>query len=500
MAEQILMPRQGNTVESCIVLEWKKHEGDSVSQGDVLCEVETDKATFEVESTSDGTLLKTFFEEGDDVPVLTPIAVVGNEGEDISDLGPEGEAPASAAGASASGAEQGSTAGASQGTAAAEAQGSGTGADGIAISPRARHRADKHGIAYGDLAGKGTGPGGRIIERDVEQALSATQPLTPAAAAERARSGMQAPVEGTGIGGRVRARDLAGVGAAGGVAGDAGAGAAGAAAGATAAAAGGAGAAGGAATGEGAAAATGLRAGTRELPEFPGPFEDVQVSGVRKIIAERMHASLSNTAQLTMHSTADARSILSYRKKLKASREELGLTGVTINDIVLYGAIRTLVRYPALNAHFNGESIRRFGHVHAGFAVDTDRGLMVPVVKFADALTLRELAAETKRLSRACQESKIDADELQGGTFTVTNLGALGIEMFTPVLNVPEVAILGVCSIEPKPVQTEEGVELHPHIGLSLTINHQGVDGAPGARFLNDLVSMLADFDLLLAG
>ena len=227
----------------------------------------------------------------------------------------------------------------------------------------------------------------------------------------------------------------------------------------------------------------------------------MKVTGVRKLIAERMLASLQTTAQLTMHASADAREIQSLRAKFKESPEQLGLRGVTINDMVLYAVARSLTAHPDLNAQFAGDTIRQFGDVHLGFAVDTARGLMVPVIRNAHLLSLRQIAAEAARLARACRDGGITLDELGGGTFTVTNLGAFGVEGFTPVLNVPQVGILGVGAIVPGPRIAEDGaVTFILRVGLSLTVNHQVVDGAPGARFLQTVAGNVSRFELLLAG
>jgi len=185
---------------------------------------------------------------------------------------------------------------------------------------------------------------------------------------------------------------------------------------------------------------------------------------------------------------------------LKSSKEELGLTGITLNDLVLFAAIRTLKRHPALNAHFLGDRIVEFASVHAAFAVDTERGLLVPVIRFADRMSLRALSAETTRLSELCANGGINPDDLLGGTITVSNLGVLGVETFTPILNPPQTAILGICNIQNKPVLSDGGIALRPYIGLSLTVDHQAVDGAPAARYLKDLCETLADFELSLAG
>jgi len=244
------------------------------------------------------------------------------------------------------------------------------------------------------------------------------------------------------------------------------------------------------------------RSGAAEQSRRPAaaePVREVPVTGIRKIIAERMAESLSSTAQLTLHASADASSILSYRKQLKGSPEDTGLTSITINDLVLYAVSRILPQYTRLNGHFLGEKIVEYSNVHLGMAVDTERGLMVPVIRAAQSLSLKDLSNRATEMRRACTEGKITADDLKGGTFTVTNLGPLGVEMFTPVLNIPEVAILGVGNIQLKPVMVNDQVQFIPHIGLSLTVNHQAVDGAPVAAFLQKLAQGLARFELLLA-
>jgi pyruvate dehydrogenase E2 component (dihydrolipoamide acetyltransferase) len=185
---------------------------------------------------------------------------------------------------------------------------------------------------------------------------------------------------------------------------------------------------------------------------------------------------------------------------MKAGPEALGLSKITVNDLVLYAVCRVLELQPLLNAHKLGDSLRVFERVHLGMAVDTPRGLLVPVIRNADLLSLAELSAEAKRLAAACLEGKVNPDELSGSTFTVTNLGSLGIESFTPILNAPEVAILGVCNIVQRPLLDEDGgASFEPRIGLSLTANHQVIDGAPAARFLKALSEVLADLDLWLA-
>lgn len=473
MATEVLMPRQGQSVESCLIVDWKKNVGDSVSHGDTLCEVETDKATFEVEAPASGVLLQRLYEANDDVPVLSPIAYIGEAGEappssqPTENTQPSGSGQAQAAGnrKQASGRQHGADtqsrapadspvdAGGQRHPAAAV-----TDAAGATISPRARRLAEKHGIDYRALAG--SGPAGRIIERDIESARASGAPLTPAARAAVAADpdGTAAPAEGTGIGGRVRAADLE-------TAGD------------------------------------GLQTGAAPsvARDYPGPAEQVPLKGVRKVIAERMLASLQNSAQLTVTMSADARALLALRARFKQSGKELGLHAVTINDLVNFAVSRTLPRFNFMNSRLEDDTITVFRHVHLGFAVDTPRGLMVPTIRFADLLSLQAIAGEAARLSVACRDGRAAPQELAPGTFTVTNLGGLGVEHFTPVLNPPQVAILGVSAIGLKAVQSEAGVDHVPHLGLSLTIDHRAVDGAPAARFLQALCSALAQIDLTLA-
>jgi pyruvate dehydrogenase E2 component (dihydrolipoamide acetyltransferase) len=332
-----------------------------------------------------------------------------------------------------------------------------------AISPRARNLAERKGMETSAVAG--SGPGGRIIERDVEAALASMPKLTPVAKAMVSSGEFETASVGTGPGGRVMSRDL---------------------------------------TPKGVPIAAGSSSThvTQQAAGSTQPLDEVQstpVRGIRAVIASRMLDSLQTTAQLTLNASADARAILAYRKRLKASPDALGLQRVTINDLVLLAVSRTLTQYPEMNALYDGEMLHQYSNVHLGVAVDTPRGLMVPTVRYANTLTLRDLAAETKRVAVACVESRITPDELTGGTFTVTNLGAFGVESFTPVLNPPQVGILGVGNINLKPVQVDGEVEFIPHIGLSLTINHQVVDGAPAARFLQTLAQGIGEVELLMA-
>jgi len=417
MAIEVLMPRQGNTVESCILVSWKKHEGDTVAEGETLCEVETDKATFEVPAPQAGLVLRLLSKEGDDVPVLTPIAILGAPGETAVDA-PRAQAAPSAASVPPRETQAPAPSPAPVGAAR-------TGMRKRAISPRARRLAEMNGVAVAGV--QGSGPGGRIIERDVRAAMTGRT-----AAPAKAGAGAGAPAAATAAGGAA-------------------------------------------------------------------PFTEMPVRGVRKLTAERMRASLAGTAQLSLDMSANAARLLAYRAEVKGSAPERGLSGISINDMVLFSVSRVLRSFPEMNAHFLGDRIRQWSRVNLGFAVDTPRGLLVPVIRNADSLSLKALSAETTRLAAQCRDGKINPDELSGATFTVSNLGSLGVEHFTPVLNPPEVGILGVCAIQPRPVQSGTEVSLVPHIVFSLTIDHQAVDGAPAARFLAALCDAVSQFDLLLA-
>lgn len=458
MPTAVVMPKQGQTVESCIIANWKKAKGDSVSAGEVLCEVETDKALLEVDSPANGVLLDIFFQAGDDVPVLTNIAAVGQPGEDTSSLRPTAATTAAAAPAPAGQVEPAklavTEAAASQAVPAALA---GSNGGVVGVSPRARKLAQARGVETANLTG--SGPGGRIIERDV-QALLARQPaLTPLAKTMVAQGGFTVPAPGSGVSGRIRAADLV----------------------------------------PATPAVPAQPATPVAVPVATDEVQVIPVKGIRKVIATRMLQSLQTTAQLTLNSSADARALLAYRQQLKESAEPLGLRKVTINDLILLAVSRTLPQHPEINALFSDDAIYRHKNVHLGLAVDTPRGLMVPVIRQANTLSLKQISQEARRLASACLEGNISPDELTGGTFTVTNLGSLGVESFTPVLNPPQVAILGVSNINLKPVEVEGEVKFIPHLGLSLTINHQVVDGAPAARFLQALAQGVAQFELLLA-
>ncbi len=421
MAQVVIMPRQGQSVESCVITEWKKKVGDKVEEKDVLFSYETDKSSFDELSTVSGTLLAVFYEEGDDVECLLPVCVIGNEGEDISALVPKKEEAASAPEAPKEEVKEEVKASAPE----AVATGSAVSTEGrIKISPRARHLAERTDADISRAVP--TGPNGRIIERDINALLDKgwTNADKPVEAAPAAASAATAPA----------------------------------------------------------------------LEEYT----DVKLPNIRKVIAKSMHASLSNMAQLTLNSSFDATAIMAFRASVKDNAEKLGLNNITINDIILYAVSRTILSFKDLNAHYldDKDVMRYFNTVNLGIAVDTERGLLVPTVFGAEKLSLNELSNEAKTVIKAAQSGNIAPDKLKGASFTVTNLGAMGIESFTPVINPPQTGILGVDAVT---YRVKPDGSTYPAMGLSLTFDHRALDGAPAAKFLKALCDNLANFNLLLA-
>jgi pyruvate dehydrogenase E2 component (dihydrolipoamide acetyltransferase) len=229
-----------------------------------------------------------------------------------------------------------------------------------------------------------------------------------------------------------------------------------------------------------------------------GPYVDAKFTKIRSVIASSMHASLQNMAQLTHHHSFDATEVRTVRKAFKESGNP-AIETVSIGDMVLFAVARTLTEHPDMNAHLvDGNILRKFEDVNLGVAVDTPRGLMVPTIFAANKKSLTEISAEVKQLAAEARLGSINPDLLQGGSFTVSNLGPTGVEMFTPVINPPQVGIFGVCGVTTKVKQTDEGIVTYPSIGMSLTYDHRAVDGAPASRFAQAVCEKLAQFSLLL--
>ena len=534
MATSVIMPRQGQSVESCTIGMWHKKKGDKVSVGDILFSYETDKASFDEEAKTEGFVLAVFFEEGDEVECLQTVCVIGAEGEDIEGFGicsptgkegarsqgtpsePEaaqpgfdsacpGEPPAMRndflAGTASPGEppamhNRAPVGAASPGEPPAMRNrapaGAGPAAHGsfaargpqpgfprppspaptgeIRISPRARALAEITGADAGCAVP--TGADGRIMENDIRKVIAEGRMYTRAAQSEITS------LRGSGIGGRFTALDLEALQT-------------------------------GAATpfsADPAPAPAPFPANPAPAPASPegwmdfafsaasSDFEEVKLTKVRKYVAQVMHASIAGSAQLTHHTSFDATDILNFRKDLKRDAGLDGKANITVTDIIVYAASRVLPKHRSLNAYFLGDRMAQCRNTHIGVAVDTPRGVLVPTVFNVNELSLTELAARAKGLFEKCKQGAVDPDLLKGASFTITNLGGLGVEMFTPILNPPQTGILGVCCI----VERIKNGAVYPAMGLSLTYDHRALDGADAARFQKDIGEYLENFSTIL--
>ena len=402
MATPVLMPRQGQSVETCIMGKWYKKPGDRINEGDLLFSYETDKATFDEEAKTDGILLAVFFEEGDEVPVLVNVAIIGMEGESVDEFKP-GYKSSSEKPPEDLLREKLDRRGGKKDS-MLENQKS------IKASPLAKKMAEELNMNLSAI--NGSGPHGRIIARDIRAAQINTTSETYSA----------------------------------------------------------------------------------------GNFEIKPLTNIRKLIAAAMHQSLQNSAQVTHHLSADARTILHIRKEIK-TRLEAGefLQNITINDMACFAVVKSLLKYPRVNSHFLGDKMKWFKKVHLGLAIDTERGLMVPVVQNADNMTIEELSLHLAKAAASARSGDINPDLLnpEAATFTVSNLGNYGVEMFTPVINLPQTAILGVCTIIPRPKDLGDGVYgFVPTMGLSLTYNHQAIDGGEATKFLVEIRNQIETMEL----
>lgn len=408
MATPVIMPKQGQSVETCIISQWFKKKGDMVSAGDILFSYETDKAAFDLESPVNGVLLDVFYNDGAEVPVLENVAVIGNPGEETKSF-----MPGTVASAATSGSSLPPSAEISKEESISEKVSlTKTGDNKIRISPKAKQLANKKGFSYADI--EGSGPNGRIIFSDIEKILSGSKPLS-------------------------------------------------------------------------------------KISDTTGPeFSEQPLSNVRRLIAKAMHSSLQNSAQLTHHMGADVRRLLEYRRKIKEGlKEGTEKQDITLNDMICWCVIRALEKYPEMNVHFLDDRIKTYNKIHLGIAVDTPRGLMVPTVKNAGEMDLGKLSAELKAVAGACKKGNINPELLQSNSasFTISNLGNYGVEMFTPVINLPQAGILGVCTIINRPADLGNNIfGFVPYIGLSLTYDHRAIDGGPATSFLREIKQQIENF------
>lgn len=427
MAVEFIMPKQGQSVENCILTEWYKNVGEKISKGELLFAYETDKAAFEEEATTDGIILAQFYKAGDEVPVLATVGVIGSEGEELTasiienPKNSELFEPEIRTG----GANKGNNIHADSGK--------------IFISPRARNLAKMKGILIDSI--DGTGPLGRVVERDIIDEVKKGNGLKPLVMESGKLDGLELPDKGKSLDGKIASNDL--------------------------------------------------KIAGNDSPETGSEkYSDIKVSNVRKIIASAMHRSLQNSAQLTHHMSANASRMLQVRKEVKSRSKNGYGYNITLNDMVCYSVVQALKKFPDANAHFLDDKIRRYNKVNLGVAVDTERGLMVPTLVDADDLSLPGLSSRLKYLADCSRTGSISPDLIRPETasFTVSNLGNYGVEFFTPIINLPQVAILGVNAVSLRPAEMDDGIfGFLPFMGLSLTYDHRAIDGGPATLFLREI-------------
>lgn len=423
MYSTVLMPRNGQSVESCIITRWFKKKGDAVKKGEIIFSYETDKATFDYESEFDGSILDVYFNEGDDVPVLTAVCIIGDNADTA--LRPTVEAKTS------SESKKDSLVytiardiSAGEGEEKHEDDMMSDSEKRIKISPRAKVLAKKMNIDYSSILH--SGPNGRIVEKDI---IALNKRANSTSSNENKQTGEK----------------------------------------------------------------------IEEVEKLESEDQEVKtLSHIRRIIAEKMLKSLSTTAQLTLNTSFDATDILEFRKRVNERGDILQLKKITINDIILYAVSRTILNYKDLNAYLIDNKITYFKNVNLGVAVDNKKGLLVPTIFNANKKSLNDISGEVKNLVEKCRNDSITPDLLQDATFTVSNLGMLGIESFTPIINPPQTAILGVCSMITKFKEKKGTLTPYPAIGLSLTFDHRALDGAKAAKFLKELKNLLEDFSINL--
>jgi pyruvate dehydrogenase E2 component (dihydrolipoamide acetyltransferase) len=419
MAHPILMPKPGQMTEECTLVSWHKQVGDEVHRGDVLFEIETDKSNMDVESFEAGVLLARVVEEGQTVPVNTVCAYVGEPGETVP------EQPAAPAASDPRGVEGTQVGLPPASLAAAPVPASAPAITATrsrpAISPRAARLAAELGLDPRTIVG--SGPDGRITERDVQAARAAGVPTAdmPAPAGPEAAPTPPTPA-------------------------------------------------------------------APAAPVVEGEDPPVPLSRMRRVIAERLTLSHTTIPQFSVTVAVDV-------TRLQARREELKLAGLrlSVTDFVLAAVARSLVDFPDVNARTDGALVWRRRRVHLGFAVSLPGGLVVPVIRDADHLSVVELHERATALAAAARDGSLGPDELTGSTFTVSNLGMYGVDAFDAIINPGEAAILAVASAVPTPVALEGGIAIRSIMRLTLSADHRLVDGELGARFLGDVRRRLED-------
>jgi pyruvate dehydrogenase E2 component (dihydrolipoamide acetyltransferase) len=459
MAEEFFIPKLGQTVEQVTLVKWLVEDGAKVTQGQEICEVETDKAIFPVESPAKGYIHIGPFTEGQVLPVLTVVAMIGKQEETFGEK---------VAGDQGSGVGEETLVESQKSKFATPQSEIKNQKSEILVSPRARKLAAEKGVDLSQVTPTGY-EGIRIAERDVvaylaQQPKALEQPkATPVAQRMAADTGVDLrSVTGSGPGGKIVKDDVA------------------------------------------RAAAPITEHASRTTPS-DDVVQRIPLKGVRAIIAERMAASIHTGARVTLFAEADATELVAARARLKERVEKTWGFAPSYNDLLVKIVAAALRQFPYMNARFASnaqgelEAIEILRPIHIGQAVDTERGLLVPVIKNADAKNLRQLGEEFRALAEKARVGRSLPDDLTGGTFTITNLGMYEVDYFTPVINLPEAAILGVGRIAPKVVPFNGQATIRQMTTLSLAFDHRLVDGAPAAKFLQAIRQMVEEPYLLLA-
>lgn len=445
-ASVIIMPKQGLQMTEGTIIKWLKKEGETVKEGEPLFEMETDKLTITMDSTATGTVLKIVRGEGEVVPITEPIAVVGEPGTDYAPL--LGTAPA-AAPAAAPATPVVTASAAPAAPAVKRAPG-----EKVFATPRAKWRAEEKGIAIEAVAG--TGPDGLIIERDVLNTDVTAIKASPVAKKLAELNGVDlSTITGTGANGKIMKGDVLGTNAP---------------------------------KEEVVAEVAAPVAVQAEHKETIIPF-----TGMRKAIANNMMKSLETMAQANHRMKVDMSESVRFRSKLKAADIKVSYT-----DILVKAVAHALIKYPAMNACVDGNNIIQKHYVNMGIAVAIENGLIVPNIKDAHLKSVVDIHGEVASLAKKAREGKLTRDEYTSGTFTITNLGMYDIDDFTPVINPPEVGILGVGTIKDTPVVENGEIVVRPIMTLSLTYDHRVIDGAPAAEFLQYIKTLLQNPYLMM--
>jgi len=443
LATQVILPLLGQTMEEGTITKWLKKEGEPVERGEPLVEVMTDKANMEVESPTSGILRKILAPEDAVVPVKAPIAIIGSADEPIDGLVGMIQPGAAAVegGAPSLPAEEPPTR-----PAPASAGGR------VFATPRARKVAAERGIDITLLAGGGSGPGGRIVEEDVlafATRAGARSRATPLATKVAEDIGLDlARVTGTGPGGKVRRDDV-------------------------------------------------LQAAAPKAEREPiGRI--IPFSGLRRAIAQNVALSVRTAPHVTLVSEVDMASCTEMRERLMDDHQKRYGVRLGLTALIVRAAALAILDNPIVNTSLIEDAIVIHDEINVGIAVAFDDGLVVPVIRNADRKLPHEIGKEIRALAAKARAGNLQADEMKGGTFTVTSLGSYGVDVFNPIINPPESAILGVCRIVERPVVVGGTVQPRPMMNLCLSFDHRVMDGTPAARYLARVKELLESPHMLV--